>query len=526
MNAQWRQLTAVWLACSAIACAQERERAGQGPVYRGDIAVLLADRCAGCHGGDAGPADAAAGDGPAAAYRVDSYLGAIGCTQNAPTTPVVSGADGGPALLAVLEREDHDDLLDGDERARLREWIEHGTPLQRGGVHEPGVLDPRSAEWHGALASADRFGPLFDSSHPGACGRCHEGTPARPAGVSRPAAGAPACTDCHKERDGVAGCGTCHGDGAARAYPPRDACLFGSGEPDAHPAHLQSALRGEPLRCGTCHPQAGSRLRAEHGDGEVDVQFDLALAGADAAYGADGSCAVSCHDRGGARPQPRWSETGALGCGDCHGAPPDAHYSGACSDCHAEANADGNALHAAALHLNARVDVGDGSGRCGQCHGAGDDPLPRTPSHLLHRGTLLTAAIACSECHEVPQAASSDGHFDREEASPAEVRFGPRARGFGRSPSYEPESRTCRQVACHGAGLPDGIERALRWDERAGQTCDGCHGLPPAQDHPREPTCASVPCHGSEVSAGGPMPLITEAGRAVHIDGDVDVAGR
>jgi predicted CxxxxCH...CXXCH cytochrome family protein len=236
-------------------------------------------------------------------------------------------------------------------------------------------------------------------------------------------------------------------------------------------------------------------------------------------------CAVSCHDRGGARARPRWDEDGPLGCGDCHGAPPDGHYGGACGDCHPGVGDDGSALHATDLHLNGRVDVGDGGEGCAQCHGQGDDPLPRTPGHLLHRRSVLTDEIACSECHDVPDAVDSAGHLDRDGSDPADVRFGPRARAFEQTPSYA--SGTCRQIACHGAGLPDGIERALRWDDGASaQTCTGCHGLPPGQDHPRETTCANVLCHGSEVRVGSPWPLISESGRALHIDGKADVAGR
>jgi predicted CxxxxCH...CXXCH cytochrome family protein len=422
----------------------------------------------------------------------------------------------------VLEREDHAGLLDAAERARFTEWLRDGAPLRPRGVHAPGVLDPRSREWHGQLAAADRFGPLLDPDHPGACGRCHDGAPVRPASVSRAAAAAPSCDSCHREPAGVLACGTCHGDGATRAHPPRDACLFGTQDADAHRMHVESTrLREMPLRCSDCHPRADASLRGSHGDGHVDV----ALEGSDATFDPETlRCAVSCHDRGGARARPAWDERGPLGCGDCHGSPPERHYPGACNDCHRDANADGSALVATELHMNGHTDVGDGSNDCGQCHGTRGDPMPSTPGHVLHGTTAITTAIACSECHSVPERVTSTGHLDRGTADPADVVFGPRARAFGRTPSYE--AGTCREVACHGAGLPGGGEHAPSWDaSSATPTCSSCHGAPPGQDHPQDPGCAAVLCHGSEVRAGTPGPRISDPGRALHIDGEIN-AGR
>jgi predicted CxxxxCH...CXXCH cytochrome family protein len=108
--------------------------------------------------------------------------------------------------------------------------------------------------------------------------------------------------------------------------------------------------------------------------------------------------------------------------------------------------------------------------------------------------------------------------------TPADVRFGPRASARNQHPSYE--NGTCRDIACHGAGLADGIERALRWNDRPVQQCTGCHGLPPAAPHPQDGNCASVICHGSEVGDTGTGQTITAAGLAKHIDGTIDVAGR
>jgi predicted CxxxxCH...CXXCH cytochrome family protein len=217
---------------------------------------------------------------------------------------------------------------------------------------------------------------------------------------------------------------------------------------------------------------------------------------------------------------PSFQQQGPLGCGDCHGAPPKDHFAGTCDHCHFDANADGTALRSVQPHMNGHVDLGDGSGGCAACHGKDGDPMPPTPSHELHRATLLTAAIECTECHAVPKEVLSPGHLDMGQSTPADVVFGARAQARGRHPSYE--AGTCKDVACHGAGLAEGIERALRWDAPAAKTCAGCHGLPPTTSHPKDDGCASLICHGAEVTAGTPGPSITQSGRMLHIDGQIE----
>lgn len=505
------------------ACRERRAQPAPAPVYDGDVASLLARRCTRCHG----LADAAA------EVVLDSYLALFSCGADGAPAIGRRGDAGGAqpdagtaasALLAVLERDDHADLLAAPERARLAAWLTAGAPLRSHGVHAPGILDPRSRDWHGRLAAVERYAPLRVSARADACGRCHDGAPVVPRARTSAAADAPACNECHREPEGVLACGTCHGDGASRGAPPRDRCLFpDAAAADAHRAHLKPPrLGGAALVCGTCHPAADAALRERHADGFLDVMFDRARAGTAADFELETRrCAVACHDRGGARARPRFSETGPLGCGDCHGAPPAQHYPGACDGCHAEANADGSALRATVLHLNGEVDVGDGDGSCGECHGQGDDPLPRSPSHELHRDSTLGVAIDCEDCHTVPEHVLDDGHLDRGAATPADVVFGARARAFAQQPSYR--DGTCRDVACHGAGVGDDLERALRWDEPAAQGCSGCHGLPPAGDHPQDARCASTLCHGAAVSAGTP-PQLTPLGRARHIDGKVDLA--
>jgi predicted CxxxxCH...CXXCH cytochrome family protein len=497
-----------------LGCTEERVPAQPEPVYEGDVGALLEARCGGCHGDE----DAGAG------YRIDSYARALRCAEGSPDRPATAQGDTGAALLDVLERPSHAELLSERERTRIARWVERDAPQRASAVHASGILNPRSQDWHGRLAATDRFAPITERDHALACGRCHAGAPVTPPGVQSPAPGAPACTSCHNTSEGVLACGTCHGDGAARAFPPRDRCAFEGPERDAHRAHVtKGALGAEPIACSACHPSADRALRGTHANGTVEVRLDPALAGDDASYdAASGTCSVSCHARGGARPSPRFDEAGPLRCSDCHGAPPADHFAGACDDCHPGVNAQGTALSDARLHLNGVVDIGGNAGSaqaCSACHGQGEDPMPSTGAHLAHARTELTAPIACEECHRVPDGVLDEGHLDRGEPTPADVTFGGRAHARDRAPSYAAGS--CREVACHGAGLFDD-PGPLQWTGDPIDGCTSCHGAPPGGDHPSSPSCAATLCHGSEVTASSP-PALTPSGQALHIDGALDL---
>jgi predicted CxxxxCH...CXXCH cytochrome family protein len=216
--------------------------------------------------------------------------------------------------------------------------------------------------------------------------------------------------------------------------------MFPATKPDhAHAAHVE---RG--LGCPTCHA-AGA-----HMDGKVDV----------ACTGAP------CHAHGGAKPSPAWSD-GPLGCNDCHSSPPANHYEGACSSCH---RVDER------VHVNGKIDLGDGSGRCGACHGTGDDPRPRTGAHGKH-------LFACETCHEAPGEKHPIGGGARMELG------GLAARG-GRRPTFDAATATCAGTYCH--------ENPIRWTDGP-TTCASCHGAPPPPPHAPRADCASChPVGGSE----------------------------
>lgn len=300
------------------------------------------------------------------------------------------------------------------------------------------------------------YRPLADSTDADACGTCHDGAGARPERVKSAAEGAPACTTCHTQPEGVQACGTCHGDGAARAYPPRDACLFPNAKPDsAHRTHIDHGLS-----CPSCHAVGA------HMDGKVDV-----------------ACTGTCHAHGGARPTPVWNQ-GPMTCNDCHSSPPKDHYAGDCKTCH---KVD------ASVHVNGKIDLGDGSGRCGACHGQGDDPRPTTGAHQKH-------LFDCVTCHEGPGPKHPLG-------TGVKMRLGGAAARGGRRPVFDAATKRCSGTYCHeGNG---GAQTAPAWTDGP-TTCNSCHSSPPPlPNHPQTNDCAS--CH--------PVP----GSGKTHIDGAIEL---
>lgn len=369
----------------------------------------------------------------------------------------------------------------------------------RNGVHPLGISDPKSANFHATHLRARRWAPMLDKNDAESCGLCHDGVEAKPDGVRFPAPGAPSCTSCHEK--GVLDCSTCH-----KERP----------ESGAHTAHL--ALEGQAggLVCASCHELPGpSVIAGNHGNGQVEVRFDPARIPAGASYEASSkSCAVYCHDHGGARARPSWDEPGPMRCGDCHGAPPDAHYPGACTTCHREANGEGNSLIEGPFHLNGKIDLGDGSGGCGACHRENPD----SGAHVAHRSPTLTTPVACGECHPSYDSPQSPGHLD----GVVHVSFGARAKAFGAAPSWS--AGTCASVACHGAGLtqPPGVLPSWQDTSGAASQCGACHGVPPLQ-HTPSTDCGRSDCHGGVVQRQGGILSIPPDGRALHINGQLDI---
>lgn len=169
--------------------------------------------------------------------------------------------------------------------------------------------------------------------------------------------------------------------------------------------------------------------------------------------------------------------------------------------------------------MNGKVDLGDGSGQCGACHGTGDSPWPATAAHRAHENPALTEPLACSNCHVVPATIIDPAHLD----GTVHVAFTGLATARGALPIWS--GGQCSNVACHGADLADPAASPV-WNDVSGAParCGACHGIPPS-DHTASASCDRSDCHGTEVmlDANG-APHISANGRAMHIDGMIESA--
>ena len=492
----------VMLGGTFSACRTERGPDATVP-YTTEVKPLLDVQCVRCHAGSA----------PAGGYGASSYLDAIGCTASGMPATVVP-SNGSAPLLAALDRADHAGFASSAQRETLGRWITTGTSRSGGGVHPARFADPRAPDSHIAFLRARRYAPLIDAHDADACGACHDATGT--GGDSRGfAANAPACSTCHTEPGAALACGTCHGDGA-HAFPPRNRCFFPNDPAGgAHAAHGEaSAIRATPLPCSACHPSpATGSFGGTHANGHVEIWLDFALAGRTATWDAtDQRCTGTCHAHGGKRPTPTWSESGPLGCNDCHLSPPPSHYGGSCTSCHREANADGTGLVPGLLHVNGKVDLGDGSGGCGACHGTGSDPWPTTGAHQAHAHPADARPVPCESCHAVPR--SGDRHPLG--TGKATVRFASTATTGGSPASYDPVTKTCASTYCHESR--GGQEIAPVWTGRLTAGCTSCHSSPPPPPHTQSAACGGSTCHDGLTDGLTMTPL----GRLTHVNGLIE----
>jgi predicted CxxxxCH...CXXCH cytochrome family protein len=136
-------------------------------------------------------------------------------------------------------------------------------------------------------------------------------------------------------------------------------------------------------------------------------------------------------------------------------------------------------------------------------------------AHLSHtRASFARAALDCTECHAPVCAPGASG-----------VVFGPLAAAKGARPAWDPATRTCSGVYCHGATL--GMSGQVAWAyvdpatvRPLSQQCTLCHGYPPAPPHDRAAPADCSGCHASAAADGS-----VDLAGGLHVNGDLDVSG-
>lgn len=221
-----------------------------------------------------------------------------------------------------------------------------------------------------------------------------------------------------------------------------------------------------------------------------------------------------------------------------------------CRSCHGgDYNGANNAVSCRTCHTGP-----DGPESCNTCHGSFGNIERIAPpqdangnTETINRGVGAHSmhlydneagnAVACGECHLVPQKTYTEGHLDT--ALPAEVIFGDLAKAHAGNPAYNAEQLTCENVYCHGsfeflmseavetnrfiytADKMTGNNKTVKWTDVGNNeaACGTCHGLPPqghlgAGDWGIE-TC--VTCHWQVVDASGKI-----IDKTKHINGVAD----
>lgn len=333
-------------------------------------------------------------------------------------------------------------------------------------------------------------------------------------------------------------CATCHGDPdrdgdvVLRAAPPGD--LWNSQEPSypgvgAHQIHLSASETHLALACSECHVVPETVEEPGHADDArpAEVVFGALAKTGDREPEYD-AVARRCSDTWCHRSADAvWTrpKSSADACGSCHGLPPPEPHpqSEACHVCHGDVVNERAQIEDPRLHVNGvvEVDIGD----CVGCHGDEDSAAPPLDTegnssvsalgvgaHRAHlAGGNWGRALACSECHRVPEEVGDPTHVD---ARPAEVVLQGVAQAAGRAPAWDRESGTCAETWCHAPSNPAGS--SPRWTSATGLDCAACHGAPPPLPHPQAPNCEA--CHGAVV---GPDREIIDRER--HVDGHVDL---
>jgi len=379
-------------------------------------------------------------------------------------------------------------LLTGLSLAVLPGCSERREEIAYPDIHPDAWMDPASPDFHGVrvLAAGTDF-----------CDECH-GEDAQ--GGAR----AVSCYTCH---DSENECASCHGglDNSTGA-PPSD--LSGNTTIDvigvgAHTVHVEGEGGMPGFACNSCHTVPTTQASSGHQDSPLpaEVTFDesVIVTRLAASWDRDAmTCrGLVCH--GAENVTPLWTEDHPFECWECHGDP----------DREIVAPSTFDPRSAPPTDLNGDTNTA--------AHGVG--------AHVSHVTTGdLRVGIDCVECHEKPENVEDEGHIEGGPPFQAEIKWGELADeegDEGTDPVYNAgDDPRCSDTYCHGGGFVEGDKGTLTdpiWTTVDGSqsACGTCHLIPPHADF----GVGCEICHGSVVA---PDTTITESGKGLHINGQVD----
>ena len=126
-------------------------------------------------------------------------------------------------------------------------------------------------------------------------------------------------------------------------------------------------------------------------------------------------------------------------------------------------------------------------------------PAPAGALHTPHlQGGAFSAGMACADCHG---------------PSGFKVDFSQNPAVLAGGATFDPATKTCSNVACHGHFDFNGVtgtSASMSWGDRTPLTCASCHGMPPT-GHPPFPGTPDAkscsPCHVDSVKADGTISI-------------------
>ena len=138
---------------------------------------------------------------------------------------------------------------------------------------------------------------------------------------------------------------------------------------------------------------------------------------------------------------------------------------------------------------------------------------PAGANHTPHlQGGVFSAGMTCADCH------SRTGFAVDFSQNPVAVAAGA---------TFDPVTKTCSNVACHGNFDFNGVSGShatATWSDPKPLSCTSCHGMPstghpPVTGTPDAASCAA--CHADSVNANGTINLAAGG----HLNGMADVSG-